>query len=173
MTYEIIGEPQDEASARALAQQNRYQFQWWALSLIKARPYQGKKKGADEGVDGVIYFKDKDPQTNKPTTEKIVVQVKSGKVGLKDIKELRTTVENQNAVIGVFITLEPPTQPMHTEAVRAGSYQRFQVKYPKIQICTIGELLSGKRIEYPQTTENITFKKAERAIQKDEQLELL
>jgi len=173
VTYEIIGEPQDEASARALAQQNRYQFQWWALSLIKARPYQGKKKGADEGVDGVIYFKDKDPQTNKPTTEKIVVQVKSGKVGLKDIKELRTTVENQSAVIGVFITLEPPTDPMKIEAVRAGSYQRFQMKYPKIQICTIGELLKGKRIEYPQTTENITFKKAERAIQKDEQLELL
>ncbi len=175
VTYEIIGEPQDEANARALAQQNRYQFQWWALSLIKARPYQGKKKGADEGVDGVIYFKDKDPKTNKPTTEKIVVQVKSGKVGLKDIKELRTTVENQSAVIGVFITLEPPTDPMKIEAVRAGSYQRFQFhpKYPKIQICTIGELLSGKRIEYPQTTENITFKKAERAKPSDEQLELL
>ena len=171
--YEIIGEPKDEASAKALANQDRYQFQWWALSLIKARPYQGQKKGADEGVDGVIYFKDKDPQTNKPTTEKIVVQVKSGKVGLKDIKELRTTVENQNAVIGVFITLEPPTQPMITEAVKGGSYQRFQMKYPKIQIRTIAELLSGKRIEYPQTVIDATFKKAERATQKDEQLELL
>lgn len=171
--YEIIGEPKDEASARALANQDRYQFQWWALSLIKARPYQGQKKGADEGVDGVIFFQDIDPKTNKSITQKIVVQVKSGNVGLKDIKELRTTVENQNAVIGVFITLDSPTKPMITEAVKAGSYQRFQAKYPKIQICTIAELLSGKRIEYPQTVIDATFKKAERATQKDEQLELL
>ena len=171
--YEIIGEPKDEASARALANQDRYQFQWWALSLISARPYQGQKKGADEGVDGVIYFKDVDHKTNKSITQKIVVQVKSGNVGLKDIKELRTTVENQNAVIGVFITLDSPTKPMITEAVKGGSYQRFQMKYPKIQIRTIAELLSGKRIEYPQTVIDATFKKAERATQKDEQLELL
>ena len=65
MKYEIVGEPRDEASARALANQDRYQFQWWALSLIRARPYQNKKKGADEGVDGVIYYQDADPENTK------------------------------------------------------------------------------------------------------------
>lgn len=54
--YEVIGEPKDLTGARALANQDRYQFQWWALSLIKARPYQGKKKGADTGIDGIIYL---------------------------------------------------------------------------------------------------------------------
>jgi site-specific DNA-methyltransferase (adenine-specific) len=67
--YEIIGEPKDEASAKTLAVQDRYQFQWWALSLVRARPYQGQKKGADEGVDGVIYYKDVDPDTPKKSTD--------------------------------------------------------------------------------------------------------
>jgi len=161
--YEVIGEPQDIASARALAQQDRYQFQWWALSLVIARPVQEKKKGADEGVDGVIYFQDIDQ--NKPKekiTQKIVVQVKSGHVSVKDIRELKTVVENQKAVIGAFITLESPTTPMVTEAISTGYYERWGKKYPKIQILTIEELLKGKEIEYPQSPIDITFKKTEK-----------
>jgi len=159
--YKVIGEPVDVSSARALAKQDRYQFQWWALSLVKARPVQEKKKGADEGVDGVIYFQDIDPP-KKDVVRKIVVQVKSGKVSVKDIRELKTVVENQKAVIGAFITLESPTQPMVTEAVKAGYYERWGKKYPKLQILTIEELLAGKEIEYPQSPIDITFKKAEK-----------
>jgi site-specific DNA-methyltransferase (adenine-specific) len=160
--YEVIGEPVDVESARALAQQDRYQFQWWALSLVKARPVQEKKKGADEGVDGVIYFQDIE-LPKKDIVRKIVVQVKSGKVSVKDIRELKTVVENQKAVIGTFITLESPTTPMVTEAISTGYYERWGKKYPKIQILTIEELLAGKEIEYPQSSIDITFKKAEKA----------
>ena len=174
--YEIIGEPKDAASAGALAVQDRYQFQWWALSLIRARPYQEKKKGADEGVDGVIYYQDVDPDnTKKMLTRKIVVQVKSGKVSVKDIREMKSVVENQGAVIGVFITLSTPTQPMLKEATAAGRFQWLHVKdttYPKIQIRTIQELLDGRGIEYPRTPIDVTFRKAKRANPKVDQLEL-
>jgi hypothetical protein len=44
--YEVVGQPADVASAEALARQDRHQFEWWALSLIKARPAQDKKKGS-------------------------------------------------------------------------------------------------------------------------------
>ena len=129
--YEIIGEPKDEASARALAVQDRYQFQWWALSLIRARPYQGKKKGADEGVDGVIYYQDVDPDNpKKALTRKIVIQVKSGKVSVKDIQALKAVVKNQDAVIDVFITLNPPTGPMLKEATTAGRFHWLHVEHP-------------------------------------------
>jgi len=37
--------------AENLARENPYQFQWWALGLVGARPAEGKK-GADKGVDG-------------------------------------------------------------------------------------------------------------------------
>ena len=174
--YEIIGEPQDTASAEALAYQDRYQFQWWALSLVRARPYQGKKKGADEGVDGVIYYQDVDPDNpKKARTQKIVIQVKSGKVSVKDIRELKSVVETQGAVIGVFITLNPPTQPMVKEAAAAGRFQWLHVAhttYPKIQIRTIEELLSGHSIEYPQAPVDITFRRAEQAATQSPQLEI-
>ena len=174
--YEIIGEPKDTESAKALAVQDRYQFQWWALSLIRARPYQGKKKGADEGVDGVIYYEDVDPDKPKKTlTQKIVVQVKSGKVSVKDIRELKSVVDSQDAVIGVFITLNPPTQPMVKEAAAAGRFQWLHVThttYPKIQIRTIEELLAGSSIEYPQTPVDVTFRRAERAAPQSQQLEI-
>ena len=174
--YEIIGDPKDAESAKALAVQDRYQFQWWALSLIRARPYQGKKKGADEGVDGVIYYEDVDPDKPKKTLiQKIVVQVKSGKVSVKDIRELKSVVEAQEAVIGVFITLNPPTQPMLKEAATAGRFQWLHVvnkTYPKIQIRTIEELLSGHGIAYPQTPVDVTFRRAERAAPQEQQLEI-
>ena len=174
--YEVIGEPKDAESAKALAVQDRYQFQWWALSLIRARPYQGKKKGADEGVDGVIYYQDVDPDKPKKTlARKIVVQVKSGKVSVRDIRELKSVVDSQDAVIGVFITLNPPTQPMVKEAATAGRFQWLHVThttYPKIQIRTIEELLAGNGIEYPQTPVDVTFRRAERAALPSQQLEI-
>ena len=174
--YEVIGEPKDAESARALANQDRYQFQWWALSLIRARPYQDKKKGADEGVDGLIYYQDVDPdKPKKMLTRKIVVQVKSGKVSVKDIRELKSVVDSQDAVIGVFITLNPPTQPMVKEAAAAGRFQWLHVThttYPKIQIRTIEELLAGNGIEYPQTPIDVTFRRAERAAPQSQQIEI-
>ena len=54
-TYQVIGEPVSVPDAEALAAADPYQFQWWALGLVGARPAEGKK-GADQGIDGRIYF---------------------------------------------------------------------------------------------------------------------
>src|SRR5581483_9635212 len=116
--YQVIGEPQDLASAKQLAQEDRYQFQFWALSLVQARPYGGQegskrgKKGSDKGVDGVITFID-DPRS-KP--KRALVQVKSGHVKSGDVRDLRGTVEREGAALGIFITLEPPSHDMEKEA---------------------------------------------------------
>jgi len=155
--FEVIGEPADLASAKALARQDRYQFQWWALGLIKARPLGEKKKGADKGIDGVVQFID-DP-TGKP--KRAVVQVKSGHVGVNAVRELKAVAAKD--ALGIFITLEPPTGPMQTEAVSAGFYHSpgWNKDYPKIQILTIEELLHGKIVDMPpQTQTNVTFAKA-------------
>lgn len=158
--FEVIGEPKDLSGAKALARQQpdgRYQFQWWALGLIGARPLGEKKKGADKGIDGVIHFIDE--VSGKP--KRVVVQVKSGHVHAKDIRELKD-VASSNAM-GVFITLQPPTGEMETEAVSAGYYHSpvWDKDYPKIQILTIEELLNGKTVDMPpQTQTNVTFAKA-------------
>jgi len=169
--FEVIGEPVDLASAKALARQDRYQFQWWALGLIKARPLGEKKKGADKGIDGVIQFID-DP-TGKP--KRAVVQVKSGHVGVNAIRELKAVAAHD--ALGIFITLEPPTGPMQTEAVSAGFYHSpgWNKDYPKIQILTIEELLHGKAVDMPpQTQTSVTFARAPKVGTKDlgKQLEI-
>jgi len=166
--FEVIGEPESVKAARYLAEQDRFQFEWWALSLVKARPGKAAKgskrgkKGADKGIDGVLTFID--GARRKP--KRVLVQVKSGKVSSRDIRDLVGTVEREKAVMGVFITLEQPSKPMRTEAVSAGFYESslWGGKYPKIQILTIEDLFGGAKIEMPTAMRG--FKKAER-MQKD------
>lgn len=153
--YEVVGEPEDLTGASELASQNRYQFQWWALSLIDARPYQDKKKGSDTGIDGFIYFQDE-----KGKVQKVIVQVKSGHVSVKDIRDLGHVIDREGSEIGIFITLENPTKPMIKEAVQKGFYKSVAgAQYPKIQIKTIEELLQNNRLNIPTKYES--QKKAE------------
>lgn len=167
VSYRIIGEPVDLSGARALAQQDRYQFQWWALSLVRARPVDQRKKGADRGVDGVKYI-NVTPWLKKPKAMKMVVQVKSGRVSVRDIREFKTVIGNAKAEMGAFLTLNNPTGPMVQEALAAGYYRPLDVKYPKVQILTIEELLEGKKLEYP-IHEDMTFRRAKRAEEEREE----
>jgi site-specific DNA-methyltransferase (adenine-specific) len=58
--YQIIGEPTTFSEAQALAKADKYQFQWWSLSLINAHligvPEGSKvgKKGADRGKTAIL-----------------------------------------------------------------------------------------------------------------------
>ncbi len=157
--FEVIGEPVDLKGAEALAKQDPYQFQWWALGLVGARPAESeKKKGGDKGIDGYIYFHDEPRKTKK-----IIIQVKSGHVNPSQIRDLKGTVDREKAQIGVFITLAFPTAGMKKEAIATGFYKLpgWGKDYPKLQILTIKELLEGKGIDYPPKT-SVTFKKAKK-----------
>ena len=145
--YEVVGEPADVGSARALAEQDRYQFQFWAMSLLEAFPREQSSRGADRGIDGIVYFID----GPRRSPRKAIVQVKSGRVSSPLIRDLKGTVQREKAALGLFITLEEPTSAMRTEAVSAGFYHSdvWQRDYPKIQLRTIAELLEGKTFELP------------------------
>lgn len=157
ITYEVIGEPVTLTEAAALAKSDRYQFQWWALGLVGARPTD-KKKGADKGIDGRLYFHI-DP--NGKETKQIILSVKSGNIIPNHVRDLIGVVNRENADIGVLITLRKPTRPMKEEASTAGFFKSPWGKHPKIQILTIKDLLSGKRIDFPPSQQvNITYKKA-------------
>jgi len=154
--YAVIGEPQDMASARQLALDDRYQFQWWALSLIKARPLGDRKKGADRGIDGIINFID----DNSGKAKLALVQVKSGHVTAGHIRDLVGVLDRESAAIGIYITLEEPTREMRREAVTAGFYHSdgWNRDYPRIQILTIADLLQGAEVKLPPSVN--TFRKA-------------
>jgi len=158
-----VGEPVTPNEAYVLAEQDKYQFQWWALGRVGARPVE-QKKGADRGIDGKILFRD-DPKAARP--EQIVIQVKGGKTGVKDVRDLRGVLEREKAAIGILISLQPATGPMETEAASAGFYEHKlnALKYPRLQLRTVRELMEGKGIERPSTVAatDETFKKAPRA----------
>ncbi|MBI2908602.1 MAG: restriction endonuclease [Chloroflexi bacterium] len=145
---EVIGEPVDLEGARALARQDRYQFQWWSLSLVGAMPLgDDRKTGADKGMDGVITFMD----ANGGKSARAIVQVKSGHVSSAQIRDLKGVMEREKAAIGLFITLEPPTRDMNAEAVAAGFHRSdlWQREFRRIQILTIEDLLAGEKPEVP------------------------
>ena len=165
--YDVVGVPQDVESARALAAESqhdgRYQFEYWALGLVDARPGNNRRKGADAGVDGYINFFD--DESGKAKT--VLVQVKSGHVQRNIIATLKGDMEREKAELGLLVTLEPPTGPMEQEAMSAGVYvpERFPDRqFPRVQIATIEDLLSGRGPDLPRLglADAPTFRRAAR-----------
>lgn len=160
-TYQVIGEPTSVDDATTLAASDPYQFQWWALGLVGARPAEGKK-GADHGIDGRIYFHEGDG-----TTRQIILSVKAGKLHAPYVRDLRGVIDREKAALGVLLTLDEPTKAMRTEAASAGFYTSPWGTHPKLQIVTVGELLDGQRIDMPPIRQtSVTYKRAPKALPK-------
>jgi len=146
----LNGIPKDMKSAEALANKSddrtRKEFEKWAvLTYSNNRATINQKKGADKGIDGIAYFR-----SEKDDPEKIILQVKSGKVKSGDIRDLQGTMTRESAVLGVFITLQKPTKDMLKEAKEAGIYQSQYMSAPvdKIRIVTVQEIIEEqKRLE--------------------------
>ena len=165
--YTVIGSPEDVESARHLATEGgntgRYQFEYWALGLVEARPARDMKKGADAGIDGYINFFD----GKSPKAKTVIVQVKSGHVNRGIVGRLRGDMEREGAEMALLITLEPPTRPMHEDAVAAGFYTSETYpdrQFPRVQIATIEDILNGNGPAIPQLglSQSPTFRRAPR-----------
>ncbi len=158
-TYDVIGEPTDYAGAAQLAEEDKYQFQWWALGQVGARPVD-QKKGADRGIDGRLYFHDNDSGKSK----QIIFSVKGGHITASQVRDLAGVLSREKAEIGVFLTFDEPTRPMLREAAEAGLYKSSDGStYPRLQILTIQQILDGKQPDYPAHRRDATFKKAPRS----------
>ena len=165
LNYRVIGEPTTYEEALSLANQDKYQFQWWALGLIGARPVD-EKKGADHGIDGRLYFHD----DASGQTKQVVISVKGGGTNVAHVRDLKGVLEREKAQMGVLITMEEPSKPMRTEAASGGFYESpwGPNKYSKVQILTIHELLDGKRIDMPPISQvNQTFRRAPKQSSRD------
>ena len=156
--FEVIGEPTSLPDAASLAESDPYQFQWWALGLIGARPLD-QKKGADKGIDGKIVLQG--DEVGK--FENVIISVKAGSTNVAHVRDLRGVLDREQAAIGVLIAMEEPTKPMRTEAATAGLWESklWGKQYPRLQLLTVAELLAGKQIEMPPVSQvGQTFKKA-------------
>jgi site-specific DNA-methyltransferase (adenine-specific) len=166
INFYVHGTPKDFAGAEDLAQRDKYQFQWWAVTLINAVPYGGKKKGADSGIDGYFYCK---PDGKK--TEAGIVSVKGGENLHRDmVSDLRGVMEREKSPLAVLITLRSPTGPMVKEAASAGFLKTPFGQFQRLQIVTIVDLLDGKLPKLPPQEVGGGYKQAPREIEKQDKL---
>jgi hypothetical protein len=148
---------QDLAGARELARRGQYhEVEKWALSVIAAQPGNLGKKGADRGLDGVIYF---------GKTSRAIVSVKAGaNVGVEMVRSLDSVVKRERAEIGVLLTLTPPTRNMTSEAAAAGRHEEpgFEA-VPRLQVVTIEDAmrLRDRAVQLPARRDD-AFKRAAR-----------
>ena len=136
----VVGEPTSVEDAEQLAASDPYQFQWWALGLVGARPFE-EKKGADKGIDGIRVL----PGLTEGSFETVIISVKAGKMHATYVRDLVGVVSREKAAMGILISMEEPTKKMQIEAVSSGLYRKCQ----KIQLITVGNLLKGKQVEIP------------------------
>jgi site-specific DNA-methyltransferase (adenine-specific) len=155
VAYAIEGAPADQESAQALADADKYQFQWWALDKIGAVPHgvvgataKEGKKGGDQGIDGVMRFREH--ATEK--SHRVIVSVKAGRnLNPGMVRDLCGTVNNTKATLGVFLCMGEPTKEMRKAATEAGVYSPLGQKgsFSKIQIITVKDIFEGKKVEMP------------------------
>jgi len=148
----VDGIPQDMEAAKALANREddrvRKEFEKWAvLTYTNNRAAINEKKGADKGVDGVVYF-----AIGPGKTERMIIQVKSGGANRGTIATLKGDMQREKAELAALITLDEPTRPMIEEAKTAGLYAHpiMERNYDRIRIVTVREMIEhGARLDLP------------------------
>jgi hypothetical protein len=149
--FDVIGEPVTMEEAIELAADDPYQFQWWALGLVGARPVE-EKKGADKGIDGRKVFFERGGKGS--VKREVLFSVKAGQnLPANTASDLRGVLEREKADFGVVISLMEPTKRMKEDAVGAGFVTTHgyegEKKYPKLQCITVKDLLDGKKLDLP------------------------
>lgn len=148
VVFDIIGDPQDAPSALRLFEDSPYQFQWWAVDKlgINARPFQGKKKGSDGGIDGEFFYSD---ERGRPVRG--IIQIKGGKTGSRDVRDFLGTMTRESVDLGIFVSNQEPTADMRRDAAAAGLVESGWTgrQHPRIQLFTIEDLFAGKQPDIP------------------------
>lgn len=162
--YQEIGTPRDVTGAQYFAEQDPFQFQFWIVGEIGAQPYGATsdskkgKKGGDTGIDGQMYFRT--PDGGK--IERVIVSVKAGRnLNPAMVRDLRGTVEREKAAVGVLLLAHEPTKGMVQEAAQAGAYTWEGRTYPKLQILTVAQLLTGEQPLLPRGAVNVSYEQKE------------
>jgi site-specific DNA-methyltransferase (adenine-specific) len=157
----LHGFPRDVDSAKMLAtdtENGRFGFQEWAIEVLMHGVVNPKKVG-DGGYDGYITF-----GTDK-SKHFVLVETKSGKVGVGNVREFIQVIGTEKAAAGIFVCFEDTvTKEMTKAAKEAGHIKIDGAEFPidKIQILTVDDLLNGKQPMLPGAATSATFKKAQK-----------
>ena len=146
--FAIDGVPRDLEGARDLWKRDKYHFQRWAIEQVDG--FVTTKRTADGGIDGRLYF----GLPGARDLSSMVIEVKGGKNGgIKAVRELRGVLGNDQAKMAGLIIMEPlgPVKERNfkKEMLKAGDLNVTGVKYSRMQMLTVPEILEGKRFHTP------------------------
>ena len=130
-SIETAGIPADLASARKLAREKPFDFESWAIMRLPGF-VPNTKQVADGGIDGRGKLYDKPDNRD---SDLALAQVKGGKFNIKDLRAFVSVVDNSEAAIGCYITMDPITSraartlatAQETVTVRGQSYNRMNL----------------------------------------------
>jgi DNA modification methylase len=154
----VENEPTEMDSLRQMIRERNggYKFQFWALNKVLAMPIGGiEKKGRDRGIDGVRTFSDAGGQL-----QRIIYSAKSGHITPGMVRELIGVMKQERAAMGIFLTVERPTEEISRAARVAGSYQFAEdATFPRVQIVTAEDLLAGRLPDVPAVAPPAGFRR--------------
>lgn len=104
------GVPADLASAHSLFARSEFEFERWAVSLVRGTP--NERQEDDKGKAGIIRF-----VTGRKTSAEAIVSVKGGRHLVPAfVRELEGSVAMyKRSELGVLVTLHPPSKGMRTK----------------------------------------------------------
>lgn len=146
--FVVEGIPGSVEGAQDLWTRDKHQFQKWAIEQVDG--FVTTKKTDDGGIDGRLYFS----LPGAAELESMVIEVKGGKnVSKENVRSLRGVLEREQAAMAGLIVMEElgirKTKSFAREMGDAGYLDVQGVKYPKMQMLTVDEILHGKRFFTP------------------------
>lgn len=146
--FVVEGVPHTLEGAKDLWEQDKYQFQKWAVGQVDG--FVTRRRSGDGGIDGRLYF----VVTHERELQSMVIEVKGGKhVSLEHVRALRGVLEREEAAMAGLIVMEEPgltqLRNFRREFSKAGSLDILGKSYPKMQMLTVSEILKGKRFLTP------------------------
>ena len=155
--YQIEGLPTDLASARDLAQRDLKAFQIWAVTQVDGRP--NENSAAGRLIHGLIPFR---PNGPKKAAKWAVVSVVPEKADLSGLRKLDDLAKKDTKSLGfaILICLEEPTDQMLEYCRDLDPIEIEAVQYPRLQILTIKQILSGERPQLPLIDQSVIYRKA-------------
>jgi DNA modification methylase len=156
--FKVDGIPTSVEGAQQLFDKDPYTFQNWFVERVGGFPM--KRKSADGGIDGRVYFETRDG------LREMVLQVKGGKtVRPTDVRDLCHVLEREeNAEMAGFLSMVPASKAMRDEASRVGTYEYQGTEYPRVQFLTVADVLVDKREFHMPTKVNTKISTGQRSL---------
>ena len=146
--FTIDGVPRNVEGAKDLWERDKYHFQRWAVEQVDG--FVTTRRTADGGIDGRLYF----GLPREKSLQSMAIEVKGGKnVSIRDLRALKGVLDNDTALMAGFIVMDAlggtKDRNFHSFMAEAGGLDVEGIKYARMQMLTVEEIMDGKRFHTP------------------------